>query len=103
VKQPVGADVLRKVVEQVSAPEMHARIRDAIDLWLRPLPDDAEPAMVMWNRLAQDSDVVLHGGPDGTYYLLRENNRELRQRDVSTLRSELIRVMTPAGAIELVP
>jgi hypothetical protein len=45
--------------------------------------------------------VILHGGPEGTYYLLRENNQELRMQDLSELRKELVRLMTPAGAIEV--
>jgi hypothetical protein len=54
-----------------------------------------------WERLVAESDVILHGGPEGTYYLLRENNKELRMRDPSELRKELVRLMTPAGTVEV--
>lgn len=95
----MSAEALHEILDQVAAPEMQDRIRDAVALWLRVPPDDADE--MTWERLVVDSDVILHGGPEGTYYLLRENNQELRMRDPSELRKELVHLMTPAGAIEV--
>jgi hypothetical protein len=99
VELSVSAEALREILDQVAAPKMQDRIREAVAFWLRVPPDDA--AEMTWERLVVDSDVILHGGSEGTYYLLRENNQELRMRDPSELRKELVRLMTPVGAIEV--